>query len=119
MNKAAINAESRTSQQAAGTATTNNLTSPLDRRQDLDTLRAIAMLLGILLHASLSFARIPWTVQDSRESDYFYLLFDCIHGFRMPLCTAVFIGHTDIAELLIDGDRVGVKRVTDGCPMPW
>lgn len=43
------------------------------------------MLLGIVLHAALSFAPIPWTVQDSQQSDVYYVLFACIHGFRMPL----------------------------------
>lgn len=43
------------------------------------------MLLGIALHAALSFAPIPWTVQDSQQSDFYYVLFACIHGFRMPL----------------------------------
>jgi hypothetical protein len=43
------------------------------------------MLLGIVLHAALSFAPIPWTVQDSQQSDFYYVLFACIHGFRMPL----------------------------------
>ncbi|QDV25240.1 glucans biosynthesis protein [Aureliella helgolandensis] len=43
------------------------------------------MLLGILLHAALSFAPIPWTVQDSQQSEAYYVLFACIHGFRMPL----------------------------------
>ncbi|WP_145080046.1 acyltransferase family protein [Aureliella helgolandensis] len=60
-------------------------TSSVDRRHDLDALRAIAMLLGILLHAALSFAPIPWTVQDSQQSEAYYVLFACIHGFRMPL----------------------------------
>jgi peptidoglycan/LPS O-acetylase OafA/YrhL len=59
--------------------------SSFDRRHDLDALRAIAMLLGIVLHAALSFAPIAWTVQDSRQSDFYYVLFACIHGFRMPL----------------------------------
>jgi peptidoglycan/LPS O-acetylase OafA/YrhL len=59
--------------------------SPFERRHDLDALRAIAMLLGIVLHAALSFAPIPWTVQDSRQSDSYFVLFSLIHGFRMPL----------------------------------
>lgn len=63
----------------------NNPTTPFDRRHDLDALRAIAMLLGIVLHAALSFAPIPWTVQDSQRSGFYYILFACIHGFRMPL----------------------------------
>jgi peptidoglycan/LPS O-acetylase OafA/YrhL len=56
-----------------------------DRRHDLDALRAIAMLLGIVLHAALSFAPIPWTVKDSQQNDFYYGLFAFLHGFRMPL----------------------------------
>ncbi|MCG8649157.1 MAG: acyltransferase family protein [Pirellulales bacterium] len=48
-------------------------------------MRAIAMLLGIVLHAALSFSPIPWTVKDSQQSDFYYVLFAGIHGFRMPL----------------------------------
>lgn len=62
---------------------TASLTIP--RRHDLDAVRALAMLLGIALHASLSFATIPWIVQDTRQSDAFTLFFLAIHGFRMPL----------------------------------
>ncbi|KAA5545503.1 acyltransferase family protein [Roseiconus nitratireducens] len=57
----------------------------IDRRHDLDALRAIAMLLGIVLHAALSFAPIPWTVKDNQQSGFYYVLFASIHGFRMPL----------------------------------
>jgi peptidoglycan/LPS O-acetylase OafA/YrhL len=55
------------------------------RRHDLDALRAFAMLLGIALHASLSFFPVPWPVQDSRQSELFGLFFAGVHGFRMPL----------------------------------
>ena len=55
------------------------------RRHDLDALRAFAMLLGISLHASLSFFPAPWPVQDSRQSSGFAIFMDAIHGFRMPL----------------------------------
>ena len=44
------------------------------RRHDLDALRAFAMLLGIALHAAMSFTGFPWVVQDSRSS-FAYLLF--------------------------------------------
>jgi len=60
-----------------------SLTIP--RRADLDAVRAFAMLLGIALHAGLSFATIPWIVQDSRQNEWFSLVFEAIHGFRMPL----------------------------------
>ena len=43
------------------------------------------MLLGIALHAALSFALLPWIVQDSQQSGLFDLFFLAVHGFRMPL----------------------------------
>lgn len=55
------------------------------RRHDLDALRAVAMLLGIVLHAAISFSTIPWSVTDSRTHMAFTVLFSVIHGFRMPL----------------------------------
>jgi len=56
------------------------------RRHDLDALRAVAMLLGILLHASLAYVPgIPWPVQDTQPAPWLGLLFLVIHGFRMPL----------------------------------
>ena len=55
------------------------------RRYDLDALRAAAMLLGIALHAGLSFTPFPWPVQDAQQSGFFGLLFAAIHGFRMPV----------------------------------
>lgn len=58
---------------------------PDPRRHDLDALRAAAMLLGIVLHAGLSFAPFPWPVQDTRQSESYGLLFAAIHGFRMPV----------------------------------
>ena len=57
----------------------------IQRRHDLDALRAVAMLLGIVLHAALAFAPIPWTVNDSQQSEFYGVLFAAIHGFRMPL----------------------------------
>ena len=56
-----------------------------DRRHDLDALRAFAMLLGIALHAALSFFPSPWLVQDSRQSPVYGLFVGLVHGFRMPL----------------------------------
>jgi peptidoglycan/LPS O-acetylase OafA/YrhL len=63
------------------------MSSPADpRRHDLDALRAVAMLLGILLHASLAYVpNIPWPVQDRQPAPWLLLLFLAIHGFRMPL----------------------------------
>ena len=55
------------------------------RRTDLDALRAGAMLLGIVLHASLSFFPSFWIVTDCRQETGFGIVFSAIHGFRMPL----------------------------------
>ncbi len=56
-----------------------------ERRHDLDALRAVAMLLGIALHAGLSFITFGWVVQDSKTHWAFDLAFAAIHGFRMPV----------------------------------
>jgi len=56
-----------------------------ERRHDLDGLRAVAMLLGIGLHAALSFMPGIWPVQDRFHNDTFSILFSAVHGFRMPL----------------------------------
>jgi hypothetical protein len=63
----------------------NTTIAPPSRRSDLDALRAGAMLLGILLHAALSFIPAGWVVTDSRTSPSFGILISAIHGFRMPL----------------------------------
>ncbi|WP_168566439.1 acyltransferase family protein [Crateriforma spongiae] len=57
------------------------------RRHDLDALRAVAMLLGIVLHGMISFLPVAsgWAVQDSRQADGFGVILSMIHGFRMPL----------------------------------
>ncbi len=55
------------------------------RRTDLDALRSFAMLLGIALHASLSFFAFPWPVHDTHRSDLLLLFPVAVHGFRMPL----------------------------------
>ncbi|MHC4273664.1 MAG: acyltransferase family protein [Planctomycetota bacterium] len=55
------------------------------RRHDLDALRAFAMLLGIALHAALSFMDFPWVVQDRARAPEIGFVVSAIHGFRMPL----------------------------------
>ena len=55
------------------------------RRNDLDALRAFAMLLGIGLHAALAYTPSPWAVQDTQRSESFGLFLVVVHGFRMPL----------------------------------
>ena len=55
------------------------------RRTDLDALRSFAMLLGVALHAAMSFVPFPWPVRDVERSDVLVLLIAAVHGFRMPL----------------------------------
>ncbi len=57
------------------------------RWHDLDALRGFAMVLGIALHASLSFFPGFWVVEDvTADNDvYFDEFFYGVHGFRMPL----------------------------------
>jgi len=55
------------------------------RRTDLDALRSFAMLLGVALHAAMSFVTFPWPVRDTERSDVLLLLIGIVHGFRMPL----------------------------------
>ena len=43
------------------------------------------MLLGVALHAALSFVPFAWPVRDVERSDLLVLLIAVVHGFRMPL----------------------------------
>ena len=68
------------------------MTSPnpgtIPRRHDLDALRAAAMLLGIALHAAITFMPMAaggWPVQDVHQHAAFNWFMAAIHGFRMPL----------------------------------
>ena len=68
-----------------------------ERLHALDNLRAVAMLLGIVLHAALSFMTlpIPWIARDVSRNFGFDVLAGFIHGFRMQLFffLAGFFGH--------------------------
>lgn len=68
-----------------------------ERLHALDNLRAVAMLLGIVLHAALSFMTLPfpWIARDVSRSFGFDVLVGWIHGFRMQLFffLAGFFGH--------------------------
>ncbi|MEM9644152.1 MAG: acyltransferase family protein [Planctomycetota bacterium] len=60
----------------------------IDRRHDLDALRGVAMLLGLVIHGCMSF--LPslagiWPVVDSQVDENIGLVLSSIHGFRMPL----------------------------------
>jgi fucose 4-O-acetylase-like acetyltransferase len=61
--------------------------SPPRRWHDLDALRAFAMLLGVALHAALSFYPTIWPVTDvtADVDGYFDEFVLAVHGFRMPL----------------------------------
>ena len=59
--------------------------SSTERQHHLDAVRAFAMLLGIVLHASLSYFDSGWAVNDGVDSGFFAVLLIGIHGFRMPL----------------------------------
>ena len=70
--------------QSTGQSRSNKLDQT--RYHDLDALRAFAMLLGIVLHAMLSFVGWPvWPVQDINQSEIYGIPILFIHGFRMPL----------------------------------
>lgn len=55
------------------------------RRHDLDALRAIAMLLGICLHAMAAYSGMLWVVIDNHQCAWFVSALGFIHGFRMQL----------------------------------
>ena len=54
-------------------------------RHDLEVLRAIAMLLIILFHGSLSFFDAPWPIQDAQANEGLAVIFLVTHGFQMHL----------------------------------
>jgi len=66
-------------------STSPNARPAASRRTDLDALRSFAMLLGVALHAAMSFVTFPWPVRDTQRSDLLLLLISAVHGFRMPL----------------------------------
>ena len=56
----------------------------MKRRHDLDALRAVAMLLGVVLHSLMSFMGLS-PIRDSQQASWVWGVFLAIHGFRMPL----------------------------------
>lgn len=62
--------------------------APHERLHGLDAVRGFALLLGILLHATMSYlpgAQYVWIVSDEAASSVLSALFFWIHSFRMPL----------------------------------
>lgn len=68
-------------------ATPGSGQSPAKRYHEFDALRGFAMLLGIVLHAALSFTFLPiWVAQDIHQNSTAYgFVLHAIHGFRMPV----------------------------------
>lgn len=63
-------------------------TVPTDRLHGLDALRGFALLLGIALHASMSYlpgAQLFWIVADGESSNALGAFFFWVHSFRMSL----------------------------------
>ena len=54
------------------------------RRNDMDILRASALLLGLSYHIGSAYSGDGWFIQDQSNSLIKWLC-DVIHGFRMPL----------------------------------
>ncbi len=80
----------RTRMVAAQSPATGPRPSELERYHALDALRATAMLLGIVLHAAISYmpSRMPklvWAIHDTSTSHGMDWLFWGIHAFRMPV----------------------------------
>ncbi len=64
--------------------------APPQRVHALDALRGVAMLLGVALHAAVSYmqGRVPellWPLFDSTQSVWFDAFFWWLHAFRLPL----------------------------------
>jgi glucans biosynthesis protein C len=75
-----------------------------ERLHGLDALRGLALLLGVALHASMSYlpgAEYWWIVSDSERSTPLAMLFYVIHLFRMPLffLIAGYIGRMSLQRL--------------------
>ncbi len=65
---------------------TNNI--DVDRIHGFDAMRAIMMLLGLVLHASMTYSDINygsvWPLKDPTNNHVFHIIIEFIHLFRMP-----------------------------------
>jgi len=77
--------ESEITNQTVGAAQTMQHGGKGGRRHDLDALRAIAMLLGICLHAFAAYSGMLWVVMDNHQVESLEKTISFIHGFRMQL----------------------------------
>lgn len=79
---------SATSTSAAGSTPAVGVAG--ERLHGLDTLRAVALGLGIVLHSLMPFLPdVPWLFNDSHSSPIAHVLVDWIHLFRMVLFMAL------------------------------
>ena len=62
-----------------------NTRTPENYRHDLETLRALAMLLMIAFYGCLAFFDGPWPIRDVQKNEGFALFVLVAHGFQMPL----------------------------------
>ena len=79
----------------------------MGRINGFDALRAIAMWLGVVLHALIVYKSVPepnWPHDDSFNSEFLDWLYQYIHVFRMPL---FFLVAGFFARLVIT--RSGIK----------
>lgn len=82
------------------------------RIHGIDSLRAIAMLLGIVLHASIAYKAKPhrnWIYDESFHSWAFSFIYFCIHSFRMPLFFVVAGFFCRLLYLKV-GERAFIKH---------
>jgi len=100
---------------------------PANRLHALDAVRAIALLLGVVLHASMSFIPGPpvWIVQDNAAATEFSLLFYVPHMFRMVLFFLIagyfarfVLERRSLARFALDrGQRILLPLVTLWLPI--
>ena len=71
---------------SADSEASSSIKVPSPRYHALDALRAYAMFLGVVLHASMAYIPIvPWGSNDPAAADWVGLILLGIHGFRMQL----------------------------------
>lgn len=90
-----------------------------ERLHALDAVRAGALLLGVVLHATMSFFPMPiWIVQDAVKSGELFTTFFVIHIFRMSLffIIAGFFAHMMLHRKGL-GDFVRNRLIRIGLPL--
>ena len=71
---------------SADSEASSSIKVPSPRYHALDALRAYAMFLGVILHASMAYIpNVPWGSHDPAAADWVGLILLGIHGFRMQL----------------------------------